>query len=128
LGRQEDAARVVALGLCVDIAAFRQGARTIAEDLVLRDLSINALAIDLVPLLAEGASSPALTLIDPTTGKEDVQHGLVRLAGPTSLSDDPLRMVRVFRFAATLGFAVETATLAQIRAQHHLIQFATTRL
>lgn len=122
LGRQEDAARVVAQGLCVDIAAFRQGAATIAEDLVLRDLTINALAIDLRPILAEaGASLPSLKLIDPTGGQADVQQGLIRLAGPTSLGDDPLRMVRVFRFAATLGFTVEAATQAQIRAQHRLV-------
>lgn len=122
LGRQEDAARVVAQGFCVDIAAFRQGAATIAEDLVLRDLTINALALDLRPVLGgAGASLSALNLIDPTGGQADVQHGLIRLAGPTSLSDDPLRMVRIFRFAATLGFTVEAATLAQIRAQHHLI-------
>lgn len=123
LGRQEDAARVVAHGVTVDFSAFRQGATTIAEDLGRRDLTINALAINVVPLLADQESLPARepTIIDPTGGLEDLQRGVIRLAGPASLVDDPLRMVRVFRFVATLGFAVEAATLAQIRKQHHLI-------
>jgi poly(A) polymerase len=123
LGRQEDAARVVAHGVTVDFAAFRQGAPTIAADLGLRDLTINALAIDVGPLLAETDLVPAqdLLLIDPSGGVEDLVHGRIRLAGATSLLDDPLRMVRVFRFAAILGFTVEAATLAQIKEHHHLI-------
>ncbi len=123
LGRQEDAARVVAHGVTVDFSAFRQGATTIAADLELRDLTINALAIDVGPLLVESDLAPAreLLLIDPCGGLDDLIHGRIRLAGATSLFDDPLRMVRVFRFAATLGFTVEAATLEQIEEHHPLI-------
>lgn len=125
LGRQEDAARVVAQGVIVDFSAFRQGAGTIAEDLGRRDLTINALAVNLGPVLAMEAgatsSTTALPIIDPMGGWEDVRQGRIRLAGPASLLDDPLRMVRVFRFAATLGYTVEAATLTQIAAHHHLI-------
>src|SRR5512133_1545117 len=39
LGRDEDAARVVSRGLTVDFSSFRQGVRTLAEDLVRRDLT-----------------------------------------------------------------------------------------
>ena len=55
LGREEDAARVVSRRTTIDFSSFRQGAGTIAEDLIRRDLSVNALALRLDPL-AESAA------------------------------------------------------------------------
>ncbi|MGD9947584.1 MAG: CCA tRNA nucleotidyltransferase [Desulfobulbus sp.] len=119
LGREEDTARVVAHGLTVDFSAFRLGAKTIVEDLRLRDLSINALAVRLDGLLQKDTEMSAghLPLIDPTGGLTDLEHGRIRVAGPSSFNDDPLRLLRAFRFAATLGFSVEAQTLAHIRRQ-----------
>ena len=68
LGREEDAARVVARGITVDFSAFRLGAKTIVDDLGFRDLSINAMAVRLDPLLVQGeqTSDTELPLIDPS--------------------------------------------------------------
>lgn len=124
LGRDEDAARVVSRGVTVDFSSFRQGARTLAEDLVRRDLTVNALAFRLDPLLtgAQTGDGNKLVLIDPTGGLDDLQHGLIRAASDESFTSDPLRLVRVFRFAATLGFAVEPATLALVQRQSTLVE------
>ena len=124
LGRDEDAARVVSRGVTVDFSSFRQGARTLAEDLVRRDLTVNALAFRLDPLLAgtQTGDGNVLVLIDPTGGLDDLRHGLIRAASDESFTSDPLRLVRVFRFAATLGFAVEPATLALVEQQSSLVK------
>ncbi|MDR2548846.1 MAG: HDIG domain-containing protein [Desulfobulbus sp.] len=123
LGRDEDAARVVSRGVIIDIASFREGARTIAEDLMRRDLTVNALACRLDPLLADPRPEAApLPVLDPTGGGADLGLGLIRVTGAKSLSSDPLRLLRVFRFAALLGFAIEAETLAQVGRQGHLVQ------
>lgn len=84
----------------------------LATDLRLRDFTINALA---VPLVADGA------LIDPLGGAADLARRLVRVCSPQSFSDDPLRLVRAYRFAAALGFALEPATAAAIPLQATLL-------
>lgn len=119
LGRGEDAARVVCRKTVVDFSAFRLGASTITEELGRRDLSINALAVELGPLLDAGAagSKDPVLLLDPTGGRADLEQGLIRLAGPASLTDDPLRLLRVFRFAATLGFRIDARTSAEVANQ-----------
>ncbi|HSR37132.1 MAG TPA: hypothetical protein VLL73_08120, partial [Desulfurivibrionaceae bacterium] len=45
LDAEEEAARVVWQGYCLDIASFREGTQTIAEDLGRRDFTINSLAV-----------------------------------------------------------------------------------
>lgn len=68
----------------------------LAGDLVRRDFTVNAMALDMV----------TGELLDPFGGVSDVEHGV--LATPStpelSFSDDPLRMMRAARFAAQLGF------------------------
>nr|WP_321464996.1 HD domain-containing protein [uncultured Desulfobulbus sp.] len=123
LGREEDAARVVSRGLTVDFSSFRRGAATIVEDLRLRDLSINAMALRLDNLLHREGESPksALVLIDPTLGRADLENGVIRAAGPQSFIDDPLRLLRAFRFAASLGFSIDAQSVGWIRQFGDLI-------
>ena len=64
---------------------------TLEEDLVRRDLTINA--------MAEDASG---TLIDPYGGRSDLDAGLLRHVTPAFV-EDPVRLLRVARFAARLG-------------------------
>lgn len=80
-----------------DIAGLR--APTLEEDLRARDFTINAMAIEV-----EDFISSREKLIDPTGGLADLKAGLLRPAGPGVLSDDPLRVLRAFRFMATRGF------------------------
>ena len=75
-------------------------AGSIEDDLVRRDLTVNALALRL----------PGLELVDPTGGVSDLAQRVLRtpLAPETTFGDDPLRMLRVARFVAQLpGFGVE---------------------
>jgi len=77
---------------------------TLESDLVRRDFTVNAMALRV----------PGQTLVDPTSGVEDLVHGVLRTpADPqVSFGDDPLRMLRAARFASQLGFAVDPATEA----------------
>ena len=78
---------------------------TLEEDLARRDLTINAMARD----DAGGA------LIDPYGGEADLRAGMLRHVSP-AFAEDPLRVLRVARFAARLGFAVAPATRELMRA------------
>ncbi|MEZ7756514.1 CCA tRNA nucleotidyltransferase [Microbacterium paraoxydans] len=75
---------------------------SIDGDLVRRDFTVNAMALHV----------PAVKLVDPTGGVEDLVAGVLRT--PTdprvSFGDDPLRMLRAARFSAQLGFTVEEDT------------------
>jgi len=123
LGRVEDVARVVRAQVTIDFAAFRQGADTIAVDLALRDLTVNAIGLRIDPLLADpqGAAALRVPVLDPTGGREDLARRLIRVTGPESFRCDPLRLLRVFRFAAPLGFTVSAQTLALVGQQRALV-------
>ena len=77
---------------------------TLAEDLARRDLTINAMARD-----EKGV------LIDPFGGQADLRAGVLRHVSPAFV-EDPLRVLRVARFAARFGFVVapETARLMRV--------------
>jgi len=76
---------------------------TLDEDLARRDLTINAMARD-----EDGA------LVDPFGGEADLRAGILRHVSPAFV-EDPLRVLRVARFAARFGFKVERKTLALMR-------------
>lgn len=78
---------------------------TLEEDLKRRDLTINAMA------MAEGE------VIDPYGGQEDLKNRVLRHVSPAFV-EDPLRVLRVARFAARyyhLGFSVAKSTLSLMR-------------
>ncbi|MCK5828984.1 MAG: multifunctional CCA addition/repair protein [Methylococcales bacterium] len=75
---------------------------TLEEDLVRRDLTINAIAMD-----EQG------NIIDPFNGKGDLEKRLFRHVSP-AFSEDPVRILRIARFAARythLGFTIAEETL-----------------
>lgn len=76
---------------------------TLEADLARRDLTINAMARS-----ADGI------LIDPYGGEADLRAGLLRHVGP-AFAEDPLRVLRVARFAARFEFAVAPETEALLR-------------
>ncbi|MEN8638674.1 multifunctional CCA addition/repair protein [Pseudomonas sichuanensis] len=79
---------------------------TLEEDLIRRDLTINAMAED-----EQG------TLYDPYHGKRDLDERILRHVSP-AFAEDPLRVLRVARFAARyapLGFKVAEETLGLMR-------------
>ncbi len=84
----------------VDISSFQGG--SLEEDLGRRDLTINAMAVT-----ADG------TIVDPWGGTADLAKGLLRFTGDPRerLASDPLRAVRLARFAAELpSFRVDPAS------------------
>lgn len=89
-----------------DFVPLRDGAGSVEADLRLRDLTVNAMA-----LTSRGA------LIDPTGGERDLRRKLVRMTSVACLRADPIRPLRVVRFAATLAFDVEGETRAAVMAR-----------
>jgi tRNA nucleotidyltransferase/poly(A) polymerase len=79
---------------------------TIHEDLRRRDFTVNAIALSL--------NKASLGLpIDPTNGVGDVERKEIRAIHNYSFYDDPSRMLRMFRFKARLGYAIDERTRLQ---------------
>ena len=78
----------------------------VREDLARRDFTINAMACS----KEEG-------LVDPFGGQEDLKRGIVRAVGVPKqrFKEDALRILRLYRFAARFGFAIDPATDAAAR-------------
>ena len=113
LEEQPPTARIVIreTRLTLDFAGFR--AETLEADLRLRDLTINAMALDLSSLLTKSE----VDLINPCDGFSDLEARTLRFPSEGVVINDPLRMLRVYRFSAQLGFEIPEATTDLIR-QH----------
>ena len=92
---------------------FEQGTADFAQqvgssldaDLRRRDFTVNAIAYN--PHTAQ--------LLDPLQGHADLKRGLLRMVCAENLAEDPLRLLRAYRQAAQLGFALEPETQVVIR-------------
>ena len=115
--RHDDTCRLVMQEWTIDVTGFRTGASTIEEDLTKRDFTINALGAEVNDILDQ---TTLPRLIDPLDGFEDLQRGIIRSC-PGAFSDDPLRMLRAFRFAALLDFRIDPSAIAEITALSHLL-------
>ena len=78
---------------------------TLEEDLIRRDFTCNAIARD--PETGE--------YIDPFNGREDIKHHILRHVNGEHFQEDPLRILRLCRFAAQLDFSPAEETLALVR-------------
>lgn len=91
--------------LILDFTRF-QG-NDVDEDLMARDLSINAIAIDL--------RNPN-ELLDPCGGAGDLVAKRVKACSPSSFSSDPVRIIRAVRMAAAFGMRIEPETRKLMKA------------
>ena len=82
----------------LDFATYRGG--NLEEDQRARDFTINAIAFDL----------RTQSLLDPLNGASDLRLKTIRACSPTSLSDDPIRILRAVRQAAAFQFRIEPET------------------
>lgn len=82
----------------------------IGRDLLRRDFSVNALAIQLSPAARSG------DLLDGCGGGADLRLGLIRALHPKSFVDDPTRILRAARYALRLEFEIEAHTAQWMRA------------
>ena len=78
---------------------------TIEEDLLRRDFTINAIAYDL----------KENKFIDVTGGIDDLKQGVLRHIKDENFADDPLRVLRAFRFAAVTGFEMTAELKTALR-------------
>lgn len=83
------------------------------EDAVRRDITVNALYYDISDF----------TVKDYVGGVADLQAGLMRMIGDpaTRFREDPVRMLRVVRFASRLGFRIDPATADPMYDIGHLL-------
>ncbi len=73
---------------------------TLEQDLARRDLTINAIA-----------KKPDGTLVDPFNGKTDLENKILKHVS-AAFAEDPVRILRVARFAARFGFRIADETMA----------------
>ena len=87
---------------------------TIDDDVWRRDLSVNALFYNIEDY----------SVIDYVGGMQDIQAGRIRLIGDPEQRyiEDPVRLLRVIRFATKLGFRIDPATEAPIKALAGLLE------
>ncbi len=90
--------------LILDFTSFI--GQNLEEDLRQRDFTINAIAIDLDQMEK---------LIDPLNGQADLSAGQLRLCGPESLTNDPLRVLRGVRLISSYGLKYSSEILTAMR-------------
>ena len=101
--------------------------KKIKEDLLLRDFTIDAMAVRLdqikgsLSALTRAKLLPKL-IVDPSGGIRDLQKKIVRRTSRRIFDDDPLRLLRGYRLAATLEFAIERKTEDEIKKKVNLIK------
>lgn len=91
--------------LHLDVSAC-QG-KTIQEDLGRRDFTANAMALSL--------GDPISKILDPYHGKNDIKKSIVRQVSSKIFEEDPIRLLRAFRFAAQWDAKIEPETFRTIQ-------------
>ncbi len=93
---------------------------SIEVDLGRRDLTVNAVAVDV----------KGQRVFDPYDGIRDLAHGIIRMVRPENMVDDPLRLLRVFRMSAELGFTkLDPRTLGIVSLEaHRVVKIAPERV
>jgi poly(A) polymerase len=102
----------------LDFNSFRGD--TLEADLEGRDFTINAMALDLAQPEA---------LLDPLGGAADLHAKKLKACSPTAFEDDPVRILRAIRMAATFGLKIEEYSKAGMRkAAQRLSEVSPERL
>ena len=105
----EDTIRVVASDVIYDFSPIKGS--DIYEDIKKRDFTINAMAQDI----------ESGEIIDVLNSKDDLKNGIIRVSYEDAFKDDPLRMLRAFRFASKYNFKIEDKTFKLIKSFHKFI-------
>lgn len=84
---------------------------TVENDLSRRDLTINAIALNL----------KTGEITDTTGGINDLENGIIKSISEKNFVDDPLRILRVYRFEAQTGFRIDENTEKQLKRHTDLI-------
>ncbi len=111
LDKERDVVRIIFKDISIDIAS--QISPSIEIDLCSRDFSINAIAF----------SFSEKFLIDPSYGIKDLELSLLRTNKKQNLLDDPLRILRCFRFVSELNFNVDLKLINFIQSYKNQLRF-----
>ena len=95
LDKKREVVRIIFNDISIDIA--NQISSTIEGDLMSRDFSINSIAF----------LFDKKCLFDPLNGLRDLECSLLRTYSETNLLNDPLRVLRCFRFVSELNFKID---------------------
>ena len=97
----------------IEVTTYRNNAKTLREDLMHRDFTINAMAYH-----------PKKGIIDLFGGKNDIENKLIRaVINPNErFIEDPLRILRGLRFASVYGFSIEEKTACAIHEMSGLLK------
>lgn len=98
----------------IDIAEMR--GETIYDDLMQRDFTINAIALEV------NKDGSVAETIDPLNGSQDIKNRIIKAVRQDAFVSDPLRIVRALRFSATLNFDIEALTLDDVRKSVDLLK------
>ena len=101
--------------LWIDFAQFR--AETLTDDLRLRDLTINAMAIPLESVM----ESDQPEVIDPCDGRNALATRQLLFPSEQVVLDDPLRLMRIYRFSAQLKFHIPDKSVRLVQKHGHLL-------
>src|SRR6266404_6904163 len=88
---------------------------SVEDDMRRRDFTVNAMA----RRLSTGE------LVDPLGGRKDLERRVLRTVSPTSLAEDPLRLVRALRFVSQLGFEPDASTVRQMRDEAESVRLVS---
>ena len=103
LDKKREVVRIILNHICIDIA--NQVSSTIEGDLSSRDFSINSIAF----------LFDKKCLFDPLNGLKDLNISLLRTHSENNLLNDPLRILRCFRFVSELNFKVDLNLITFIK-------------
>jgi poly(A) polymerase len=104
LREEGEMARVITKGRTFDFSNFR--GPDLEADLKGRDFTINTICLSLSRAFVPGEWIP----YDPLKGIRDLEDKLLRMSNPDCFQQDPLRMLRAFRFSAQLGLTIDSET------------------
>ena len=110
--------RVIVDGEIYDFSKM-QG-KSIQDDLARRDFTINAMAIK--PVGSGKWKVESENLIDPFDGLSDIKNKIIRCITEKNFIDDPLRLLRAYRFAGQLNFTIEPKTEKFIKKYSHKLK------
>jgi len=94
--------------MTIDVSSFK--GPDIYEDLRRRDFTINAIAVKISDVLESGMT----VTVDPLDGVTDLKEKQVRICSNDAFQDDPIRILRAFRFSSILGLVISAETAALI--------------
>ena len=114
LDEEKDVGRVILTAAdstreILDFSSYRKN--SLDADLAARDFSINALAYNL----------RTREFIDRVGGLNDLKAGVIRACAESTFQDDPVRILRAVRFAASLGYSIHSDTKKLIKRSIQLL-------